>query len=445
MAGMVLLIDDEEGLRKLMGRIISLEGFQVVEAADLTQARQALQKNSIDIVLCDVRLPDGNGVDFVREIKRESSLIEVILLTAYGNIGDGVQAIKNGAFDYLTKGNDNARVVPLLLQAFDKVSKNKASAVKVNTAGPLPEKVIIGESPLIATARRLAEKIAPSDTTVLLLGETGTGKEIFAGTIHRLSKRSTQPFVAVNCSAFTRELLEGELFGYKAGAFTGAQKDKKGLFELANGGTLFLDEIGELHLELQAKLLRVLENSEFIKLGDTRATYVNVRIIAATNSDLTAEVKAGHFRSDLYYRINVFAIELPPLRERIEDLHLLIQYFLDQYSTKEQMSRVTIHPDALRLMSSYSWPGNIRELRNVLQRALILLDDHILTPEHLPYELQKTGHTSPNLTLSQVEKAHIQKVLAYTKGNKTKTAELLDIGLSTLYRKIEEYHITAFQ
>jgi DNA-binding NtrC family response regulator len=439
MTGNILIIDDEEQLRKLLVRIIGLENFKVEEAGTIKAGFDCLQRKRIDIVLCDVKLPDGNGVEFVKEAKRKYPLTEIILLTAYGNIPDGVQAIKNGGFDYITKGNDNDRIIPLLHQAMDKVLAQKRSAIKIQEKGTYDFSDIIGHSPIIQDAINLAKKIAPVDTNVLLLGETGTGKEIFANAIHANSKRSTKSFIAINCSAFTKELLEGELFGHKAGAYTGATKDKKGLIELADEGTLFLDEVGEMNIDLQAKLLRVIENGEFIKLGDTKTTKVHVRIIAATNRDLVKSIATGEFREDLYYRLNVFAIQLPALRYRTEDIPELAKYFLSKYAQRKEM---TISKDALKLLQNHIWKGNIRELRNVLERACILTETDELLPEHLPYEIQRQDRTiGDNLSLAKVEKDHIQKVLVFTKGNKTKTAEYLGIGLTTLYRKIEEYHI----
>ncbi|MBS1577092.1 MAG: sigma-54-dependent Fis family transcriptional regulator, partial [Bacteroidetes bacterium] len=313
----ILLIDDEEQLRKLMGRVISLEGFSVTEAGDIKMAKKILQKEQFDVILCDVKLPDGNGVDFIKELKPIYPLTEIILLTAYGNIPDGIQAMKNGAFDYITKGNDNDRVIPLLNRAIEKVQlAKKIEDLQKQVGKKYSFNIILGESDSIKQAIELAKKVAATDTTVLLLGETGTGKEVFAQAIHNNSSRKDKAFIAVNASAFSKELLESELFGHKAGAFTNAVKDKKGLFEEANGGTLFLDEIGEMAAELQAKLLRVLESGEFIKVGDTKTIKVNVRIIAATNRDLQKEIEAGHFRSDLFYRLSVFQITLPSLRER---------------------------------------------------------------------------------------------------------------------------------
>ncbi|MEP6682046.1 MAG: sigma-54 dependent transcriptional regulator [Parafilimonas sp.] len=438
----ILIIDDEEKLRSLLARIIKMEGYSVLETGHLTSALKVLQKEEIDVVLCDVKLPDGNGVDFIKEVKAKYPLIEVILLTAYGNIPDGVQAMKNGAFDYILKGDDNDKIIPLLNQAISKSAQNKKSAIKIKEKDLFDFDRIIGNSLPLQQAINLAKKIAATDTTVLLLGETGTGKEIFASAIHSNSKRSMHAFVAINCSAFTRELLESELFGYLSGAFTGAAKEKKGLIEIADGGTLFLDEIGEMNVELQAKLLRVLENGEFIKLGDTKTSKVNVRIIAATNKDLKKSIEDGRFREDLFYRLNVFTINLPALRERLNDVPALAKHFLNIYVAKENKAAIQLSDKASKLLKNYTWKGNIRELRNVMERAVILADD-IIMPEHLPYEIQNQNNSATHsLSLNSVEKSHIQKVLQYTKGNKTKAAEYLGIGLTTLYRKLEEYSIT---
>lgn len=442
MVGAILIIDDEEQLRKLLSRIISLEGFLVTEANSLKAGTKALMDQAIDVVLCDVRLPDGNGVEFVKRIKTNYPSAEIILVTAYGNIADGVQAMKNGAFDYLVKGDDNDRIIPLLHQAMDKVLLQKKSAITINKKGNVDFSSIVGESSPIKNAITLAKKIAGTDSTVLLLGETGTGKEVFANAIHQNSKRKNNSFVAINCSAFSKELLEGELFGHKAGAYTGAVKDKMGLIEVANNGTLFLDEIGELPIELQAKLLRVLENGEFIKVGDTKISKANVRIIAATNRDLKKEIVTGLFREDLYYRINVFTIELPSLRERKEDIPPLATFFLHQFLEREHLPALVIDATALKLLQQFEWKGNIRELKNVIERASILTDGNYILPQHLPYEIQQQhAGTQKELSLAAIEKQHIEKILQYTGGNKTKAASLLEIGLATLYRKMQEYSI----
>ena len=362
--GNVLIIDDEEKLRTLLARIIRLEGYSVSEADSLKQGGKLLDKDDIDVLLCDVKLPDGNGVDYLRDTRTKHPQVETILLTAYGNIADGVQAMKNGAFDYITKGDDNDKIIPLLARAMEKVQLQKRVRQLEQQVGKRYSfDGILGDSPQIMEAIQLAKKVAPSDANVLLLGETGTGKEVFAQAIHNGSKRTGKPFVALNCSAFGKELLESELFGHKAGAFTGATKDKKGLIEEAHTGTLFLDEIGEMHIDLQAKLLRVLETHEFIKVGDTRPTKVDVRIIAATNRDLQQEADEGKFREDLYCRLNVFSIALPPLRERKKDIPVIAAYYLKMFAAKGTKRIDGMSKDFLTQLQQHDWKGNIRELK----------------------------------------------------------------------------------
>lgn len=438
----ILIIDDEEKLRQLLKRIISLEGFDVAEAGTLKEGLQWMEKETPDVILCDVKLPDGNGVDFVKDIKTKHQAVEIILLTAYGNIADGVQAMRNGAFDYITKGDDNDKIIPLLHRAIDKVQlSKKLEQLQKQVGQKYSFESILGNSVEIKEAVSLAKKVAVTDAAVLLLGETGTGKEVFAQAIHHNSNRGNKAFIAVNCSAFSKELLESELFGHKAGAFTGAIKDKKGLFEEANGGTIFLDEIGEMPAELQAKLLRVLESGEFIKVGDTKTIKVNVRIISATNRDLQKEIETGHFRSDLFYRLSVFQIILPSLRERIKDIPVLVNHFAALFAAKTNKPVPVLQKDYLEALQHYHWPGNIRELKNIIERSVILNDGNELTANNLPVELQATGPSFSAFDLAGVEKAHIQKVLKHTNGNKTEAARLLNIGLTTLYRKIEEYHL----
>lgn len=441
----ILVIDEEEKLRNLIARIIRLEGYTVLEASGLKAAIKLIEKEEPDVLVCDVRLPDGSGVDFTKEVKTKYPVIEIILLTAYGNIPDGVQAMKNGAFDYLTKGDDNDRIIPLLNKALEKVAlQKKLLHLEKQVGKRYSFDSIIGTSRQIKEAILLAEKVARTDANVLLLGETGTGKEVFAQAIHNASTRSNKLFMALNCSSFSNELLESEIFGHKAGAFTGAIKDKKGLIEEASGGTLFLDEIGEMPMELQSKLLRVLETSEFIKVGDTRSTSVNVRIIAATNRNLEKEAKEGHFREDLYYRLNVFAIYMPALRDRKEDIPPLANSFLVTYAQKMGKRISRIHEDYLLHLMQHNWRGNIRELKNIIERSVILTDNHELGTDTLPVELltSPAGDALSSFNLCTIEKLHIQKVLQHTKGNKTKAAELLGIGLTTLYRKMDEYKIS---
>ncbi|MDP4284353.1 MAG: sigma-54 dependent transcriptional regulator [Bacteroidota bacterium] len=445
----VLVIDDEEKIRTLLSKIISLEGFEVLQAGDAKKGMQKLETTDIDVVICDVKLPDNSGVELSKIIKEKYPAIEIILLTAYGNIPDGVQAIKNGAFDYITKGDDNNKIIPLLYKATEKVLLAKRVLQLEKQLGDKHSfDNIIGKSKITKAAIDIAKKVAVSDATVLLTGETGTGKEVFAQAIHNAGNRRKQNFIAVNCSAFSKELLENELFGHKAGAFTGAINDTKGIFEEANNGTVFLDEIGEMPLDLQAKLLRVLETGEFLKVGDSRTTKINVRIIAATNRDLQKEIEAGNFREDLFYRIAVFQIALPALRERVIDIEELALYFLHVFANKTKKIITSISKSYLEALKQHTWKGNIRELKNVIERSVILTDNTELAIDSLPVELQKiNANSSKEKTLSafdlaSAEKIHIQKVLNYTNGNKTETARLLNIALTTLYRKIDDYHIS---
>ena len=444
MIGKVLIIDDEEKLRNLLARLIKLEGYSVIESANLKTGLKAIEKEEPDVILCDVKLPDGSGVNFIKDVKAEFPFTEIILLTAYGNISDGIQAMKNGAFDYLIKGDDNDKIIPILSKAFEKVALQKRIQQLENEVGrKYSFESIIGKSKAIQSAISLAKKVAPTDANVLLLGETGTGKEVFAQAIHNGGSRKNKSFIALNCSAFSNELLESELFGHKEGAFTGATKDKKGLIEEANNGSLFLDEIGEMHLDLQSKLLRVLETSEFIKVGDTKSLKVNIRIIAATNKNLKQEVQESKFREDLFYRLNVFTILLPPLRDRKEDISDFVNYYLSFFSGKTNKRYRGITTEANKILQQHNWKGNIRELKNTIERAVILEDGEWITESSLPLDMQYQSENSSHgsYELAEIEKQHIRKVLSHTKGNKTEAARLLNIGLTTLYRKIEEYGI----
>lgn len=437
MSGNILIIDDEIKLLKLLGMILSQENFNVKEASTARSAITMLEQYEFDVVLSDVRLPDAFGVELVKSVKSKYPQMEIILMTAFGNITDAVQAMKNGAYDYLVKGDDNEKIIPLVYKALDKVKDNKSRVVQQTATKGFDQ--IIGKSPLILQAKKLAEKVALTDAAVLLTGETGTGKEVFASAIHEGSDRKKNSFVAINCSAFSKDILESELFGHKQGAFTGAVKDKKGLIEEANGGTLFLDEIGEMPIELQAKLLRVLETGEFIKMGETKVSKSDFRLIAATNRDLEGEIKQGNFREDLYFRLNVFEITLPPLRERKEDLKAIAKHFIDIFSHKLHLASVQVNPDYYKALERNDWKGNIRELRNAVERSLILMDNNILDADSLPHYSEKAVPESDSLSIRSLEKIHIQKVLQYTKGNKAEAARLLGIGIATLYRKLEEY------
>jgi two-component system, NtrC family, response regulator len=402
-----------------------------------------LEKEDIAVVLSDVKLPDINGVELITRIKLINPAIEVINLTAYGNIADGVQAMKNGAFDYIIKGDDNEKIIPLVAKAMDKAALQlKVKRLELKLEKRFGFNSIIGSSGAIDQAKELARKVATTDTRVLLLGETGTGKEVFAQAIHYNSDRKEQNFVAVNCSAFSKDLLESELFGYKSGAFTGALKDKKGLFEEADKGTIFLDEIGDMSIDLQAKLLRVLEDGSFIKIGDTKTLQIDARIIAATNRDLKQEVTEGRFREDLFYRLSVFTIHLPALRERKEDIEELSAWYILQFARKLNKPAPKPDKEFLKKLKNHFWKGNVRELKNILERILILSDGPVLSADVLPPDFNQSDlNESTSMDLATIERVHIQKILKHTGGNKTETARLLAIGLTTLYRKIEEYHL----
>ncbi len=440
----LLIIDDEKDILNMLSRLLELEGYEVHKAKNIQEGKEILNKKTINVILTDVKLPEGNVTKFIEDLKYAYPETEIICLTAYGNITDGVQAMKNGAFDYLVKGDDNKKIIPLLSKACEKSDLQfKISRLHSKIQGDFGFDKIIGHSKAIQEVTGLAKKVAPMDTSVMLTGETGTGKEVFAKAIHAHSPRKSKQFLAINCSALSPTILESELFGHKAGAFTGAQKDKRGLLEEADKGTLFLDEIGEMEINLQAKILRFLEEGTFIKIGDSKETKVDVRIISATHRDLKEQVADGKFREDLFYRLSVFNLDLPSLNVRTQDIEALATHFIEHFNLKSNKRVKGISPEFLKALKDHNWKGNIRELRNIIERAIILSDQNILQVDLIPLDFlisnTKRGH--PNLTLKEVEKDHILDVFASTGNNKTRTAELLGIGLTTLYRKLEEYQI----
>lgn len=441
--GNILLVEDDGKLRSLLKRIIGLEGYQVFEAGDCKSAAKALRTQDVDVMVCDIRLPDGSGLDLTRTIKAGHTDLEIILLTGHANIADVVKAMRSGAFDYISKGEDNARLLPLIAHAMEKARLQKrVKLLQAQVSNTFSFDNIIGTSPAIRETIAMARKVTASDTTVMLLGETGTGKELFAKAIHAGSHRAAFPFIALNCSAFSPHLLESELFGHKAGAFTGAIKDKKGLIGEADGGTLFLDEIGEMHLDLQAKLLRVLEVGQFFQVGSTTPTNANIRILSATNRDLARQMNEGAFREDLFYRLNVFTVEIPPLRQRRADITPLANYFTRLFAEKLGKKVKGFSRNFLKALEQQPWKGNIRELKNVIERAVILAENEEMDIQHLPISWTAPpliAHPEPTLDLAAMEKLHIQRTLSFTHGNKAEAAKLLNIGLTTIYRKIEEY------
>lgn len=440
----ILIVDDESELRELLSRILQFEGYDTQTGHDGISALKKIEKLQPHVVITDVQMPGMRGTDLVTEIKKLSPNTEVICLTAYGNIQDGVQAIKNGAYDYLEKDSYRTKILPLVAKAAEKASISFGSQkppIHKNNKGSF--EAIIGNSTSLKRAIDVARKVAKTDASLLITGPTGSGKEVFAVAIHNNSLRASEKLVTINCAALSREILESELFGHKAGAFTGAIKDKKGLFEEAHKGTLFLDEIGELELDLQAKILRVLENGTFIKLGDTKEQKVDVRILSATNRDLPNAIEGGKFREDLYYRLAMFQIELPGLNERKEDILPLANFFLTLSTEKMNKQISGFSPDFITALEKHNWKGNIRELRNLIERSVILTDSAIVTIDTLPVDFQTQNEIVGKgiHSLREIEKSHIKKILDYTNGNKTKTAKILDIGLTTLYAKIKEYDI----
>lgn len=435
----LLIIDDEPQLRNMLERLFVGEGYHVSTAENGAQALQRLKAQRFQAVLCDVRLPDANGVELTAAIKAICPGVEVIVLTAFGTIHDAVKAVQNGAFQYLVKGDDNDKLIPTVARA---VEKSDLRPLADDVVKDDPFATIVGRSAALQQTVELARKVAGTDATVLLTGATGTGKEVFAQAIHSVGRRAGRPMLAVNCGAFSNELLDSEFFGHVAGAFTGATRDKKGLIEAARGGTLFLDEVGELPGAMQAKLLRVLETGDYLRVGDIVPRKADVRIIAATHRDLKAAITNGGFREDLYYRLAAFTLRIPTLAERKADIPMLAQHFIDRFARR--MDRpITGMDDAVRgLLMAHTWPGHVRELRNVIERACILCEGSTLDAASLPLELQggvTALRTDPVYELELVEREHIRRVLHHAGGNKTLAAELLGIGLTTLYAKLKKW------
>lgn len=443
----ILVIDDENQLRKAISRILELDGYIVFQADNGRKGLNILkQEKNFDLVISDVKLPDINGIQILEAVKRDFPVCEVIMITAYGTINDGVYAMKAGAFDYITKGDQDEHIVVSVEKALEK-SRLKKRIVELENRLEVRYSFerIIGKSSEIKSAVDLAKKVAPTDSTVLLQGETGTGKELFAQSIHNASNRKDKPFIAINCSSVPKELMESEFFGHKKGAFTGANSDKKGYFEEANGGTLFLDEISEMSLDLQAKLLRVLEEQTFTRVGESKQMKVNVRIVAATNKDIFKESQEERFRLDLFYRLSVFLIKIPALRSRKSDIPLLAKYFIEQFSFQIKKRIDEVSDEFIELLKENYWLGNTRELKNVIERAVILVEGNVLRPEHLPFEIRYSAERVPEMnkdSIEEIEKNHILKILEENNWNKTKAAEKLGIGIPTLYRKISQYGIT---
>lgn len=444
----ILIVDDEVNLLKTLSDILSKNGYDVSVARDAHTALRTLEKGGFDIALLDVRMPQMNGVELLEKIKQEHRGIEVIIMTAYGTIDTAVKSIKLGAYAYMLKPLDIDEMLTNIQKIVKlKALKDEARFLQWQLEEKHGYKNIIGNSGAIKRVVETIKKVSASDSTVLTMGGSGTGKEMVSDAIHYSSRRYAKPYVKINCAAFPENLLESELFGYEKGAFTGADKQKKGKFEVADGGTLFLDEIGDMPLAMQAKLLRVLEKGEFERLGGNEVIKVNVRFIAATNQNLEKMIKEKHFRSDLFYRLNTVIINLPSLVERKEDIPLLIGHFIEKFSTEMNKKAPEVVKEAMGLIMSYPWPGNVRELANAVERATIFCEDGVIRPSDLPPNIQ-AGHaevpsaeTSGDLTLEALEKRHISNTLKHTRGNKNEAARVLGIHRETLYKKIKKFNM----
>lgn len=451
----VLVIDDEENMRHMLKILLEKSGYSVETASDGAEALQLVDETLYDFILCDLKMPNMDGMAFFKSARDKLWATTVIMMSAYGTIDTAIEAMKQGAYDFISKPFKSDEVLLTLKKAEERESLKRENRWLKERIRNIQKNYTFGK--MVATSHamqavfKLAEKVAGYNTTVLITGESGTGKELIARGIHSRSDRSGMPIVAVNCGGIPDNLLESELFGYKKGAFTGADTNKKGLFEEADGGTIFLDEIGELPQPLQVKLLRVLQESEIRPVGESKTKKIDVRVIAATAKHLEDEVEQGHFREDLYYRLNVLKIELPPLRERLEDIPLLINHFISLFSEKFDKDIRDISPSAISLLLSRQWPGNVRELENIIERSIVLAEDPVLMPENFPPEIEKSrpkddaddifSGYSLKSAKEKFEKTMIVKALAKTDGNKSRASRLLEISHPSLLSKIKAYNI----
>src|SRR5574341_71722 len=443
----IIVVDDEESMGKFMQIMLSKEGYEVTRVQSGPEALEELKNRKFDLVIADLMMPKMDGIKLLSEVKNIDPNLSFIVMTAFASVDTAIDAMKKGAFDYITKP---FKVEEIKLTIKKSLDQKRLTQENLQLRSQLKKEFglenFISKSPGILKLKELAVKVAASDSTVLIQGESGTGKELVAKAIHTHSPRSGNPFISINCAALPESLLESELFGHIKGSFTGAIKDKEGLFKAADGGTFFLDEVGETSAAIQVKLLRVLEEKEITPVGGTKKIPVDVRLIAATNSNLEEEVKNGKFRADLFYRLNVIQINIPPLRDRKEDIPLLSHYFIQKYCQQLNLKEKKLAPETLQILSEYSWPGNVRELENTLESAVVLAKGEIIQPEDLPGKIREktptpvvseSGHLTP--ALEEIEKSYIFWVLNQTGWNKSKAASILGIDNSTLYRKIERY------
>jgi two-component system response regulator HydG len=449
----ILVVDDTPGIRDAMLKILQKEGFAVFTACDGDEAVKILQRNDIALVLTDLKMPKVDGPELLRITKTISPDIEVILITGHGTVEVAVEVMKQGAFDFIQKPFNKATVIKTVRKALEKrslVLENKILHEKLKNIQKTEN--VIGKSPAMRKVMDLASQVATSSATILITGESGVGKEVVATEIHNMSQRRDKSFVKVSCAALPETLLEAELFGYEKGAFTGAINRKEGRFELAHGGTLFLDEVGDINPSIQVKLLRVLQSGEFERLGGGKTFKADARVIAATNASLKDLVKTKEFREDLYYRLNVINIDIPPLRERKEDVMLLADYFLRMYGGKNDKKIEGIAKETMDVLMKYSWPGNVRELENTIERAVVLTREPVITPSNLPEDIINSVDGADDIAtvgrvlnipigkipLKDIEKMIMEETLKQSKGNKNIASKILGVSTRTLYRKIDD-------
>ncbi len=451
----ILIVDDDEVIRETLSDVFKKKDYEVFTVGSGEEVLPTIKKNIVDLILLDMRLPDGDGLDVLKKIKEFDTEILVIIMTAYSDVETAVTAMKSGAYHYINKPFELEELKLLIERGLETRSLiNEVRRLHRQQKESAKNSHLYGVSPQIEYVRELIEMISKTNkTSVLIQGESGTGKELAANAIHYNSSRSHKPLMKINCSAIPDTLLESELFGYEKGAFTDAKNTKKGLFELADGGTVFLDEIGDMKPFLQSKILRVLENQTFMRVGGEREIKVDVRIIAATNKNLEKLVKEGQFRKDLYYRLKVMVVEMPPLRDRVEDILLLSNLFIEENNRELGKNLKGLSEDAKRLMCQYHWPGNVRELRNVIERGMILADQDFITPKHLPFEIRQSIREEKeelnkdldeldDLSLESAEKAHLSRVLSRFDWNKSKASKVLGISRATLRAKIKRYQLS---
>ncbi|MCP4706384.1 MAG: sigma-54-dependent Fis family transcriptional regulator [candidate division Zixibacteria bacterium] len=449
MPGKILVVDDEQSMCDFMEIMLTREGYKVDKADCGKKALELSGFNSYDLIIADLMMPEMTGLELLAKVRKDNKTIDFIVMTAFASVDTAIEAMKQGAIDYITKPFKVDEIKLVIEKSLTgKKLKKENKQLKKQLVEDSSFENFIGQSEEIIKLKRLAGRVAGTDSTVLIRGESGTGKDLVAKAIHAASDRARGPFVTINCAALPENLLESELFGYKKGAFTGAVKDKEGLFKVADGGTFFLDEVGNTSLAIQVKLLRVLEDKVITPVGDTKPIKVDIRLIAATNADLEAAAKTESFRSDLFYRLNVIPIHIPPLRKRVDDITLLINHFTNKYCSRMNSEPKEIMPDVIEALLKYNWPGNVRELENCIERAILLSRSKAIKLADFPTKITDyTGkpivsdETPETPTLESIEKAYIYFVMNQSKGKKAKAAKTLGIDNSTLYRKLERYKL----